>query len=41
MENVLSMEPELECFGLWLWKGKREDDEMSGSYRMIGTYSTT
>ena len=36
-----SMEQDLESFGLrlkiWLWKGEREDDEMSKMYRRIGT----
>ena len=40
-----SMKLDLESFGLrlknWLWKGEREDDEMSRYYRMIGTYLTT
>ena len=35
------MEPDLESIGLWLenwiWKVKREDDEMSRGYRRIGT----
>ena len=39
------MEPGLESFRLWLknwiWKVKREDDEMSRGYRRIGTYYTT
>ena len=38
------MKLDLEGFGLrlkiWLWKGKREDDEMSRDNRMIGTYFT-
>ena len=40
-----SMELDFESFGLrlkfWLWKGEREDDEMSRSNRRIGTYFTT
>ena len=40
-----SMELDLESFGLrlktWLWKGEREDDEMSRGNRMIGTYFIT
>ena len=40
-----SMEQDFENFGLrlkiWLWKGEREDDEMSKMYRRIGTYFTT
>ena len=39
------MEQDLESLGLrlefWLWKGEREDDEMSRGDRMIGTYFTT
>ena len=40
-----SMKLDLENFGLrlkiWLWKGEREDDEMSRGNRRIGTYFTT
>ena len=40
-----SMELDFESFRLrfkfWLWKGEREDDEMSRDNRMIGTYFTT
>ena len=40
-----SMELDLESFQLrlkfWLWKGEREDDEMSKGYRRIETYFTT
>ena len=40
-----SMEQDLESLGLWLenwiWKVKREDDEMSRDYRRIETYFTT
>ena len=40
-----SMKLDLESFGLWLktwlWKGEREDDEMSRGNRRIGTYFTT
>ena len=40
-----SMELDLESFGLmlkiWLWKGEREDDEMSRGNRKIDTYFTT
>ena len=39
------MEQYLEIFVLrlkiWLWKGEREDDEISRGYRMIDTYFTT
>ena len=39
------MEQDFESFGLrlknWLWKGEREDDEMSRGYRRKGTYFTT
>ena len=39
------MELCLESFWLrlkiWLWKGEREEDEMSRGNRMIGTYFTT
>ena len=39
------MELDLESFLLrlkfWLWKGERENDEMSGDNRRIGTYFTT
>ena len=37
-----SMEQDLESFGLrlkiLLWKGEREDDEISRGYRRINTY---
>ena len=40
-----SMELDLESFGLrlklWLWKGEREDNEMSRGNRRICTYCTT
>ena len=40
-----SMKQDLTSFGLrlksWLWKSKREDDEMSRGYRMIYTYCAT
>ena len=39
------MELDLEIFELrlkiWLWKGEREDDEMSRGNRRIGAYFTT
>ena len=39
------MELDLESFGLrlkiWLWKGEREDDEMTRGNRRIDTYFTT
>ena len=39
------MKLDLESFLLrlknWLWKGEREDDEMSRGYRRISTYFTT
>ena len=40
-----SMKLDLESFGLrlkiWLWKGEREDDEMSRDNRRIDAYFTT
>ena len=40
-----SMELDLESFGLrlkiWLWKGEREENEMSRGNRRICTYFTT
>ena len=39
------MEPNLESFGLrlkiWLWKGEKEENEMSRGNRRICTYFTT
>ena len=39
------MKLDLKSFGLrfkfWLWKGEREDDEMSRGNKRIGTYFTT
>ena len=39
------MEHDLESYGLrlkfWLWKGEKDDDEMSRCYRRICTYFTT
>ena len=39
------MQLDLESFLLrlknWLWKGEREDDEISRGYRRIGTNFTT
>ena len=44
-KSFSSMELDLESFGLrlkiWLWKGEREEDEMSRGNRRIGTYFTT
>ena len=45
MKGFRGVEQDLESIGLrlkiWLWKGEREDDEMSRGHRMIGTYFTT
>ena len=39
------MKQDFESFGLrlknWLWKGEREDDEISIGYQWIGAYFTT
>ena len=44
-QSFRSMKQDLESFWLrlknWLWRGEREDDEMSGGYRRICTYFTT